>query len=196
MKRRAPTIWAIVVGLVVAGLVYRDSQVRKANERAAVQKKDAAFAAATVAKDEETPSDVDVPTLDTPSPSGAPPAGAARFHSMPDGSPVPALSDDAPKRVKLGVVLFRYQGAQGSSDDTRSRESALSLAQEAAKLAQTDFAAAVKKGDRGSSENIGWIGQRILERSVEHSVFSLETGKVSSAPIDTPRGFWVAKRLR
>jgi parvulin-like peptidyl-prolyl isomerase len=115
---------------------------------------------------------------------------------MPDGSPVPALSPSTPERLKLGVAIFRYQGTQGSSDSTRSREAALALAQEAAKIAAGDFAAAVKKGDRGSSENIGWMGQRILERAVEYAVFSLEKGDISEKPIDTPRGFWVVKRLR
>jgi parvulin-like peptidyl-prolyl isomerase len=115
---------------------------------------------------------------------------------MPDGSPVPALAPSAPERIKLGVAIFRYKGTQGSSDSSRSREAALALAQEATKVGQTDFASAVKKGDRGSSENIGWIDQRILERAVEYAVFSLEKGEISKTPIDTPRGFWVAKRLR
>jgi hypothetical protein len=121
---------------------------------------------------------------------------ASRFHTLPDGSPVPALPPDAPEKVKLGVVLVRYQGTQGSSDSTRSRESALALANEITDLAKKDFNEAIKRGDRGSSDNVGWIKQRILERSVEHSVFSLEKGQISDAPIDTPRGFWIVKRLK
>jgi hypothetical protein len=121
---------------------------------------------------------------------------ASSFHLMPDGSSVPALKDSAPDRVKLGVVLFRYKGAQGASESTRSKTQAVALAKKAIETAKDDFAAAVRQGDRGSSENIGWIGQRILERSVEYTVFSLDKGKISPEPVDTPRGIWVVKRLR
>jgi hypothetical protein len=185
-----------VVVLGVAGLAYKERQAEAARNRAQAAQKDKDFAAANAEKPKEEPQEAPEALLDAalaPAPS---PSGAANFHSMPDGSPVPALPDSAPSKIKLGVVLFRYQGVQGSSDSTRSRESALALAEEAALAAKDDFAAAVKKGDRGSSENIGWMKQRILERTVEHAVFSLKKGEISATPIDTPRGFWVAKRLR
>ena len=121
---------------------------------------------------------------------------ARRFHLMPDGSPVPPLSSEAPTRVKLGVALFRYEGAEAPPKATRSKEEALRLAQAAAKTAQSDFAAAVKSADRGSSENLGWIGRGILEPAVEFAVFSTKPGEVSATPVDTPRGYWVVRRIR
>jgi hypothetical protein len=193
MKRRAPTIWAAVVVLGIAGLAYLDGNSRKA---AAPKAEAPATVPAPAPSDEAAPEgeSAPAPLVGT----GAPevPGPTTRFHMMPDGSPVPALAPSAPERIKLGVAIFRYKGTQGSSDSSRSREAALALAQEATKVGQEDFANAVKKGDRGSSENIGWIDQRILERAVEYAVFSLEKGEISKAPIDTPRGFWVAKRLR
>lgn len=195
MKRAAPTIWAAVVVLAVAGLAYRDSQQKEARERAMARAAAETQNAETESAEPEPSEESEKAQLEVPLPSPSRPA-AARFHTMPDGSPVPALPSSAPDRVKLGVALFRYQGAQGASDSTRSRESALQLAQDAAKLASSDFEAAVEKGDRGSHENVGWIQQRILERSVEYAVFTLEKGQTTSKPIDTPRGFWVVKRLR
>lgn len=197
MKRRAPTIWAAVVALVVAGLAFRDGKLQKQREREAAAAQEAEAQESDQAEDSDDGDDVSIPALSaTPAPSPGPVPSTAQFHTMPDGTPVPALSPSAPDRIKLGVVLFRYKGAQGSSESTRSREAAAALAREATKVAQEDFAAAVKKGDHGSHENIGWMKQRVLERAVEYAVFSLEKGEVSKAPIDTPRGFWVAKRLR
>lgn len=186
-------ILAAATVLLVAGLLYRESQLTKS--RASGKSESAPAAASSDQADhgakEGAPSSEPI----AENPTEASPT-AARFHTMPDGSPVPALSSDAPDKVKLGIVLVRYQGSQGASDSTRSRESALMLANEINDLAKKDFNEAIKKGDRGSSENIGWIKQRILERSVEHAVFSLEKGQVSESPIDTPRGFWIVKRLR
>lgn len=198
MKRRAPTIWAAVVVLGALGLAYRHENSQNARDSEVAEP---ALAATTGPDPENSAEDARLEKTAARAPVEAgdlsePSATSARFHMMPDGSPVPALSPSAPERVKLGVAIFRYKGTQGSSDSTRSREAALALAEEAAKIAEGDFADAVKKGDRGSSENIGWIDQRILERAVEYAVFSLEKGEISRTPIDTPRGFWIAKRLR
>lgn len=190
MKRRSPTIWAAVVVLGIAGLAYSEKS-RKAHAPTA-----AAPAASPSSEEATAPATPDAPAPLAPSSVPESPSATSRFHTMPDGSPVPALSPSAPERIKLGVAIFRYKGTQGSSDSSRSREAALALAQEAAKIGQEDFASAVKKGDRGSNENIGWLDQRVLERAVEYAVFSLEKGEISKTPIDTPRGFWVAKRLR
>jgi parvulin-like peptidyl-prolyl isomerase len=98
--------------------------------------------------------------------------------------------------MKLGVAIFRYKGAQSPPPSQRTREEALALAQKAIVVAGQDFARAVELGDQGSSGNIGWIQRGILEPTVEHAVFSLENGAFTPEPVDTPRGFWVAKRLR
>lgn len=198
MKRRAPTIWAAVVVLGALGLAYRYENSQKSSNQAITGP---ALAASASPGPQDLSEDAQLEKMVAPDLAEAvdqaePSATSARFHMMPDGRPVPALSPSAPERIKLGVAIFRYKGTQGSSDSTRSREAALALAEEAAKIAEGDFANAVKKGDRGSSENIGWIDQRILERAVEYAVFSLEKGEISKIPIDTPRGFWIAKRLR
>lgn len=195
MKRRAPAITAGLLGLGVAYLAYsheQQSAERARKEAEAEKQKSYAKAAA----ESEPPAEKTSPEALLAEPAPVPVDGAGKFHLMPDGTPVPGLPTSAPERVKLGVVIFRYKGAQGASDSDRSREAALALAKEATELAKNDFAAAIKKGDRGSSDNIGWIPQRILERAVEYQVFSLETGAISAEPIDTPRGFWVAKRIR
>lgn len=117
-------------------------------------------------------------------------AGGALF----DGSTVPELVAESPKSVKFGVVLVRYAGAQGAPPGTRSREEASALAASLVTLAQEDFAAAVEKGDPGSTENAGRMFRGVLEPAPEYVLFSLGKGDVSE-PVDTPRGFWIVKRL-
>lgn len=196
MKRRAIALLAVVLVLGGAAFAYfRHVQKRTDAQAQAVEQKDAAFKAAKndAAKDD---SDKKAPMDALLNTRSDDPDSLGQFHLMPDGSPVPPLPTSAPNKVKLGVVLFKYKGSQGASDSTRSRESAQALAKEAVEIAKKDFEAAVKKGDRGSAANIGWMKQRILERSVEYAVFSLAQGDVSPEPVDTPRGYWVVKRLR
>jgi hypothetical protein len=136
------------------------------------------------------------PAAPTAAPADAPSPTSKRFSTLPDGSPVPALPEDAPQRVKLGVAIFRYAGAEGPPRSDRKKDEAARMARVAAVRGQTDFAGAVQLGDRGSDENIGWIARGILEPAVEHAVFGLDVGKTSAEPIDTPRGFWVVRRVR
>ena len=110
-----------------------------------------------------------------------------------DGGDPPMLGE-GPKSVKFGVVLVKYAGAQGAKADVRSRAEARKLADELAVIAREDFAAAVKKGDSGSVENAGRMFRGILEKAPEYALFNLEEGGVSE-PVDTPRGFWIVKRL-
>jgi PPIC-type PPIASE domain len=124
------------------------------------------------------------------------PRGLRAFDRMQDGSPVPALPADAPKRVRLGVALFRFAGAEGSTPRDRSREAAESAAAEALKSAQEGFRRAIAKGDPGSNEDIGWIPRGVLEKRVEHAVFSLKAGELGGGPVETPRGFWVVRRIK
>lgn len=113
---------------------------------------------------------------------------------LPDGGDLPSL-DDAPKSVRFGVVLVTYKGAQGAKEDARSREEAEALADELAAVAKEDFDAAVKRGDKGSEADAGEMFRGILEPAPELELFKLEKDEVS-APFDTPRGFWIAKRLK
>jgi hypothetical protein len=114
------------------------------------------------------------------------PAAAASM-----GRPLPIT---APKTVRFGAVIVRYRGAQLATDVTRSKKEAHDLANQLAEVARKDFKAAVKQGDDGSREDAGRISRGILEPNVEYELFTLAPGGVSD-PIDTPRGFWIAKRI-
>lgn len=129
--------------------------------------------------------------------SGAAPAEGAvteGFDTFPDGRKVPELPASAPARVGFGAVIFAYQGSQGAPRDARSKEAAKKLAQEVLELAQKDFAAAVAKGDHGSTTDAGRVPRGVIEPPIEYYLFSLEKGKVHPEPIDTPRGYWVVRR--
>ncbi|RLB50541.1 MAG: hypothetical protein DRI90_23650 [Deltaproteobacteria bacterium] len=136
---------------------------------------------------------------DPPAPFEAGAAGGDSFldgdagEALLDGGGLPVLGD-GPKSVRFGVILVQYAGAQGTKAEARSRVAAETLAAELAKLALEDFAAAVKKGDRGSVEDAGRMFRGILERKPEYVLFNLDKGGVSD-PVDTPRGFWIVKRL-
>jgi hypothetical protein len=110
------------------------------------------------------------------------------------GERPPALAADAPKSVTWGVVLVVYQGAQLAPTTARSREAALVLAKELAEVAKTDFKAAVAKGDKGSMDNAGKMPRGVLEPAPEFVLFSLKKDEVSG-PVDTPRGFWIVRRI-
>jgi hypothetical protein len=120
----------------------------------------------------------------------AAPGSLGRF---PDGRPVPPLPEGSPKHVRLGVVLMTFAGAQGAPPNARPKKDALELATKLASDAKTDFHAAVIRGDSGSSDDIGRMPRGILEPAVEYTVFTMPVGGVSD-PIETPRGYWIAKR--
>ncbi len=195
MQRRSPAIMALIAVLGMSALAYHEVRLDKSRKRADSTEKDAQFASAAEAIPEiKAPDESSISPASAPPPAGPPPKTS--FHLLPDGSPVPPLGDSSPRRIKLGVALFRYKGAQGASSSTRSKEEATVLAQNALSTDKDNFAALVKKGDRGSQANIGWIKRRVLERSIEYAVFSLKKGEVTPEPLDTPTGLWVAKRLR
>jgi hypothetical protein len=111
-----------------------------------------------------------------------------------NGSLPPALAASAPKSVVFGVILIEYKGAQGAAANARSRDAALELAKQLAAEAKTDFKAALAKGDKGSMENAGHMPRGMLEPAPEYVLFSLPKDGVSE-PVDTPRGFWIARRI-
>lgn len=113
--------------------------------------------------------------------------------TLANGEPVPSLDVNAPKTVTFGIILVFYRGAQGAPRDARPREDALALAQTIAEEAKTDFVAAGRKGDVGM-ENAGSVTRGVLEPSPEYTLFSLAVGDVS-APVDSPRGYYVFKRI-
>jgi len=116
------------------------------------------------------------------------------FETFPDGGKVPELPNAAPSEVSFGVVQFTYQGAQFSAPDSRSKEQARQKAEATLDLAKHDFAAAVGKGDRGSTSDAGRIPRGVLEPPIEYVLFMLDKGSVSPAIIDTPRGYWILRR--
>lgn len=111
-----------------------------------------------------------------------------------DGSEVPPLADGAPLRVRFGVVLVTYLGAELASPSARSKQDARELALRLAEDAKTDFHAAVRKGDDGSADDVGHVSRGTLEPAPEYVLFSLAVGKVDG-PVDTPRGYWIVKRI-
>jgi hypothetical protein len=124
---------------------------------------------------------------DVPNPSG--------FDRLPDGSKAPPLPDNAPLAVRFGVVLVNYRGAQFAGADARDKAEAQKRAIAMVDDAKKDFAAAASRGDRGSTADAGRIPRGILEPAVEYALFSLSKGEVYPQPIDTPRGFWVIRRI-
>lgn len=116
------------------------------------------------------------------------------FENFPDGGKVPELPASAPARVGFGAVVFTYRGAQGAPADARSKEDAKKRAAEAIELASKDFAAAVAKGDLGSTTDAGRLPRGVIEPPIEYVLFTLEKGKVHPEPVDTPKGYWVVRR--
>jgi hypothetical protein len=114
---------------------------------------------------------------------------------MPDGSDPPPLPAGAPRRVRFGVVLVRYRGAQMAPLDAPTRDEALARAKLLATLAKDDFAGAVKSGDPGSFDDIGTVKRGVLEPATEYVLFTTPVGWTTDV-LDTPRGFWIAKRLQ
>jgi hypothetical protein len=103
------------------------------------------------------------------------------------------LSASAPKQVTFGVALVAYRGAQGAGPATRTREEALALADKISEAAKGDFPAAIKKADVGL-ENAGLMPRGVLEPGPEQALFGLAVGDVSK-PVDSPRGYYVFKRI-
>lgn len=108
------------------------------------------------------------------------------------GRPLPA---GAPASVSFGVVLFTYQGVQFAPAGARSKQEALEKAKSIIEDAKKDFPEAVKKGDRGSTADAGRIPRGVLEPDIELVLFSLDKGAVHPEPLDTPRGYWVVRRV-
>jgi hypothetical protein len=105
-----------------------------------------------------------------------------------------AMPSGAPRSVRVGVVLVQFAGAEGASSSARAKPDALKHARELAEQGRADWKATVNEGDSGSAEDIGRIPRGVLEQPTEVAVFSLATGDVSE-PLETPRGYWVVKRL-
>ena len=105
-----------------------------------------------------------------------------------------SMPTGAPRSVRLGVVLVQFAGAEGASSSARAKPDALKHAVELAEQARTDWKAAVKAGDTGSSEDIGRIPRGVLDPHTEVVVFSLDKDAISE-PLETPKGYWIVRRV-
>ena len=117
---------------------------------------------------------------------------------VPSGSDVRAqqLPATAPNDVVFGVVLITFEGVQGAPAKARTKAAAKEMAQRLLTVAQTNFEEAAKQGDPGSTANAGSIRRGILEPTLEYALFTLEKGAVYPEPVETPRGYWVMRRIR
>ncbi len=120
--------------------------------------------------------------------------GTGPGYRMLDGTAVPSLNEHAPREVTFGVVMLAYAGAEAAPKNARSKPEALELARKLAADAKTDFKGAVQRGDNGSSDNLGTMQRGVLEPAPEYVLFSLPVGGVSDV-VDTPRGFWIVRRI-
>jgi hypothetical protein len=105
-----------------------------------------------------------------------------------------SLPSSAPRSVKIGVVFVTFAGAEGAPPNARPKGQAKEVADGLLSMARADFHQAVSKGDSGSSDDIGRIPRGVLDPAVEAAVFALTTNDVSEV-IETPRGYWIVKRL-
>jgi hypothetical protein len=121
-------------------------------------------------------------------------SGTGPGYRMLDGTAVPPLNEHVPHEVTFGVVMITYAGAEAAPKNARSKPEALELAKKLAADAKADFKGAVQRGDNGSSDNLGTMQRGVLEPAPEYALFSLPVGGVSDV-IDTPRGFWIVRRI-
>ena len=180
--------WLVVAG--VAGMMaVACSSNATSNEPAPTSSASVAAPVLAVSAMPELP----VGALSAPILEGVPPVdGRPEAASNAAASAAP-LSASAPKQVTFGVALVVYRGAQGAGPVTRTREDALALAEKVSEAAKADFPAAIKKADVGL-ENAGLMPRGVLEPGPEQALFGLAVGDVSK-PVDSPRGYYVFKRI-
>jgi hypothetical protein len=139
---------------------------------------------------------VDIWALGEPEPSAEVSQVFTGYDTLPDGRKVPDLPADAPKRVSFGVIVVAYRGAESASENSRTKPEALDRAKRLAQDAAKDFDASVKEGDRGSTTDAGSVPRGIVEPVVEYVLFTLKKGEVYGEPVDTPKGYWIVKRIQ
>lgn len=177
-----------LVGLAVVGLVgYLTIEATPTGAPKAPTSKESSSASAPAA-------DAGAPAPSAPADAG--PTEVTMPLSLtlgadPDGG---VLSATAPRTVRLGVVLVAWAGAEGARPAAPGKPEAFLKARRLADLARTDWNGAVKEGDPESSLDIGRIPRRVLDARTEVAVFNLAPGEVSE-PLETPRGYWVVKRI-
>lgn len=186
---------ALATLAAIVGLVFSLSALNRHRTR-----HDAAPAVSQAEQVQAAPAaSIQEPAPQAEAPTTMAPISADGFRDyavLPDGRPVPPLPPTAPKSCGFGAILFTYDGVQLAPRNPRTKAEALSVATRLIADAERDFADAVRKGDPGSLADAGNVGRGILERSIEYQLFTLEKGKVYPEPIETPRGYWILRRLR
>ena len=199
MKRVTPIVFVLLliggIGLLMAARAdHRAAALRASSASASARAGGPAREHGPAAGDTTCPLDLDEPSGLGSSRVALDETNADAGGVLPDGGSVPDLEGESPKSVVFGIVLVQYADAQQAPPGTRSRADAEKLAAELAQLGKTDFKAAVDKGDPGSTVNAGRMFRGVLEPAPEYVLFKLGKNEVSD-PVDTPRGFWVVKRI-
>lgn len=134
---------------------------------------------------------------DASTPSVAPDLDAGLFLptlSLGDAQAEMVMPSGAPRSVKIGVVLVSFAGAEGAPTNARSKNDAQAIAERLGADARSDFHHAVTGGDPGSADDIGRLPRGVLDPRTEIAVFGLASGEVSNV-LETPRGYWIVKRI-
>jgi hypothetical protein len=177
--------WVILTtALALAGLIIGLSRLAKLQKHA----RDAVVTDAGATTQIQLPADAGTQA------EAAPRQPEAR--EIPSGVDAHPLPANAPNDVVFGAILITFEGVQGAPNKARTKAAALELAKGLLVVAQGNFEDAAKKGDPGSTANAGSIRRGILEPAVEYALFTLDKGAVYPEPIETPRGFWIMRRIR
>jgi hypothetical protein len=180
MDRRITLALGALVVVVIGALIWRGGATTAANKETTSRDAGAPSASAAELR----------PTLDDNLFARLTLDGGAGI----DPSPAAPLPSGTPKAVRFGVILVQYRGAEGAPGTARSKEEASGLARTLAESAKSDFKGTIAKGDPGSMDDAGRMPRGVLEPSAEYTLFTLRPGDVSE-PVDTPRGFWILRRI-
>ena len=127
-------------------------------------------------------------------PTGVSPSAVSALKRGPT-SRAAGLPSGSPKTVRFGVILVQYRGAELAPPPARPKQEASRLARTVGRSGEPRISKRkFIEGDPGSMEDAGRIPRGVLEPAVEYALFMLARGGVSE-PIDTPRGFWIVRRI-
>ena len=121
--------------------------------------------------------------------------------TMLDGTPVPPLPLTRPRQVRFGVVLVSYAGAQPSAAggsrpaDALARPTRCALAAEAP--ARPRSRTSTPRCSRATAARpTTWVASSWASSSRRPSTCSSRWASTAvGGPVDTPRGYWIVKRL-
>ena len=184
MQRTASIVVGLAVIAVVAWLTY---EAETARPRAPVSDAGPAASASAAQAVPTAAEDAGAAPTDEPLDGGL-------FLSALSLGDAGVLPSGAPRSVKIGVVLVQFAGAEGAAPNARPKAEAQTIAERLGADARSDFHHAVTAGDTGSSDDIGRLPRGVLDPRTEVAVFALAPGEISDV-LETPRGFWIVKRI-